>query len=151
MRHRNTWPFLALALYLLLHAVAAACSARVDHPPSVCVFRLVTGLPCPTCGGTRATLGLASGDLALAFRYNPLVTLAWLLMPPLAAALARRRRLRSQTHGARDWLSHVALPLLVVGLVANWFYVLHHLPQLERSRSGAPIHTAANPSHPIVE
>ncbi|GMK40290.1 hypothetical protein PCCS19_33460 [Paenibacillus sp. CCS19] len=38
-----------------------------------CVFHLVTGLYCPGCGITRTTLSLLHGQLAQAFRYNPLV------------------------------------------------------------------------------
>jgi hypothetical protein len=48
---------------------------------TLCVFKAVTGLPCFTCGGTRAFGRLASLDVAGAFRMNPLVTLASLALP----------------------------------------------------------------------
>ncbi len=38
-----------------------------------CVFRRVTGLPCPTCGSTRSIVFLAQGDITSAFFMNPLV------------------------------------------------------------------------------
>jgi hypothetical protein len=44
-----------------------------------CPFRTLTGIPCPTCGGTRASLALLDGRLIDALRLNPLVTAGWLV------------------------------------------------------------------------
>ena len=41
-----------------------------------CPLYGLTGLPCPTCGGTRAALALSRGDIVTAFSLNPLVTTA---------------------------------------------------------------------------
>lgn len=38
-----------------------------------CLFRLVTGLYCPGCGGTRAVRALLAGRLADSLRLHPLV------------------------------------------------------------------------------
>lgn len=38
-----------------------------------CPMRLITGFPCPGCGGTRAALLLARGRLPEAFRMNPAI------------------------------------------------------------------------------
>jgi 1,6-anhydro-N-acetylmuramate kinase len=40
----------------------------------VCPFKRLTGLPCLSCGTTRAALALLRGDLAVAFHFNPLAT-----------------------------------------------------------------------------
>lgn len=48
----------------------------------MCIFKAVTGLPCPGCGMTRAFLHLFRGDLEGAFYYHPLF---W--MVPLLAGL----------------------------------------------------------------
>jgi Protein of unknown function (DUF2752) len=37
-----------------------------------CLFHRVTGLDCPGCGMTRAAHATLHGDLAAAFRFNPL-------------------------------------------------------------------------------
>ena len=37
-----------------------------------CPFKRLTGLPCLSCGTTRAALSLLRGDLAAAFRFNPI-------------------------------------------------------------------------------
>jgi Protein of unknown function (DUF2752) len=40
-----------------------------------CVFKGLTGIPCPTCGSTRAVVQLSHGDFLSAFVMNPLATL----------------------------------------------------------------------------
>lgn len=40
-------------------------------PP--CVFKALTGFPCPTCGSTRAVAHLAHADFRSAFAMNPVV------------------------------------------------------------------------------
>jgi hypothetical protein len=41
--------------------------------PLVCPFHWLTGVPCLTCGSTRALAALAAGDLAASLRFNPAV------------------------------------------------------------------------------
>ena len=56
-----------------------------------CLFRAATGLDCPLCGATRATLRLLRGDVAGALDFNAL----WVLSIPLLAVwfvMAWRRR-----------------------------------------------------------
>ncbi|MGI8793867.1 MAG: DUF2752 domain-containing protein [Acidimicrobiales bacterium] len=48
-----------------------------------CPLLALTGLDCPFCGGTRATLQLAQGDVAAALDFN----LVWVLVAPLVAYL----------------------------------------------------------------
>ena len=43
---------------------------------SVCLFRTVTGKPCPFCGLTRALAGAAQGEFQAAFGYHPFWWLA---------------------------------------------------------------------------
>lgn len=38
-----------------------------------CLFREMTGLYCPGCGGTRAVKALLRGDIVTSFLYHPLV------------------------------------------------------------------------------
>jgi hypothetical protein len=42
-------------------------------PPLLCPLKTATGLPCPTCGSTRALWALLAGDIPGAFRWNPAV------------------------------------------------------------------------------
>jgi hypothetical protein len=40
-----------------------------------CVFKWLTGIPCPTCGSTRSVVHLAHGEIMTALAKNPLTTL----------------------------------------------------------------------------
>lgn len=41
-----------------------------------CVFRSITGLYCPGCGGTRAFYHFANGNWAVSWQYHPVVLYA---------------------------------------------------------------------------
>ena len=52
--------------------------------PSICLFKEVTGLPCPSCGTTRSLLLLMHGDFRESFMMNPfgmMLALALMVMP----------------------------------------------------------------------
>jgi hypothetical protein len=77
----------------------------------VCLFRRLTGVPCPGCGLTRSWAHLAKGEWSASLRAHPLGPLlaaelaaAWLLWAcaPLAAAAVR---LRDRAAGAVDRLA----------------------------------------------
>ena len=81
-----------LVRYAVVAAAALACAhLHVRRPPTLCVVRAVTGMPCPFCGGTTSTVALAHGDVRAAFAASPiaplmLVAFPWLgqlRMPPL--------------------------------------------------------------------
>lgn len=68
---------LNLPLVYLLVAGGAGLFVFVLHllgrlPQYPCVFKVVTGYPCPTCGTTRSALSLFRYDIVSAFFYNPL-------------------------------------------------------------------------------
>jgi len=56
----------------------ALLAARLGHIASMapsCAFEGLLGVPCPTCGSTRAVVHLSHGEVASAFAMNPAVTL----------------------------------------------------------------------------
>lgn len=118
-------PIIAGAIWLALGLLATALSTLVPGDHVLCLFRRITGIPCPACGGTRATGLLAHADIAGALAMNPLVTLvllslvaaaAWLLVKPTRARCAA---LLAAIPG-RPW----AIATLVAAVAANWWYVL---------------------------
>ena len=60
--------------------LAAAVSLYRFTVGSGCLLLAWTGLPCPTCGMTRATLHLISGDFFEAFGYHPLFWAPYLMV-----------------------------------------------------------------------
>ena len=38
-----------------------------------CIFNYATGMQCPGCGLTRASMAILRGDIAAAFNFNPLI------------------------------------------------------------------------------
>ena len=47
---------------------------------TICLFKNITGIPCPGCGLTRAYLALFDGNLNEAFKYHPLFFLPIVLI-----------------------------------------------------------------------
>lgn len=95
---------------------------------SLCLFHRWTGLPCLTCGSTRAFMLLLSGDVVGAFVQQPLATAVFfavvsgltgytfnlfVLRRHIALRLTRRERVRAI--------------VATVGLILlNWAYLVWH-------------------------
>lgn len=94
-------------------------------PP--CFFHALTGLPCASCGMTRAFLDLGHGRFREALAHNlasPLVYgAAWALLSlALLQVMQDRERITSTWRKVKG----VALPLFVVPLTVGWAYRLWH-------------------------
>jgi hypothetical protein len=61
-------------------ALVAGCAVvgivDPNRGPTICPFKLATGLDCPGCGGTRAAHDLVRGDLLGALDHNVLAVIA---------------------------------------------------------------------------
>lgn len=89
-----------------------------------CPTRALFDLPCPSCGTTRAALGLLRLDLGRALASSPLATLGWLvlvgggLLAGLLAVLDRPLR-------EPAWLQSRSFRwLLVAAVLGNWLYLV---------------------------
>ncbi len=94
-----------------------------------CTFLALTGLPCLTCGGTRAVQAILSGDIMAAAGWNPGVTAGLLLLGgfycySLYAVCAGRRRLRCLPGAVPGWSVRTCAVVLLLG---NWIYVAQRL------------------------
>jgi len=97
-----------------------------DAAPLTCQFHAITGWPCLTCGGTRATLAMMRGALGEAFRWNPLVTIGEIAAVPylayaVTAVVLRLPRIHvSLDH--RDW-TWIRVST-VASVVATWTFLV---------------------------
>lgn len=67
------WLVLASALGVIWFALNSGSSLGLGI--TVCPIKAVTGVPCPSCGSTRALGALFSGHFAQSFLINPLAYL----------------------------------------------------------------------------
>ncbi len=95
-------------------AVAAFCVFGIFINGSTCVVRVITGLPCPGCGLTRASISLLHFDFPGAFHYHPLVYLIIPLFIITAVLLLTRK--------TTIW--KLAPLFIVVGIVMSIVYVI---------------------------
>jgi hypothetical protein len=94
--------------------------ASPDGGTALCMGRMLTGLPCPTCGMTRSFCALGRADLAEAVRRHslgPLLYAAFAVMMVRSAAIAVSGR-RWLDGTARVFIR--ALPLVAAAAVVVW-------------------------------
>jgi hypothetical protein len=65
----------AVTAAALVSPVVEAVAQRLDSSPNLCPLLAITGVPCPSCGATRAALHLLSGDVPAALAMNAGATL----------------------------------------------------------------------------
>jgi hypothetical protein len=116
------------AIFLAIGALAAFAVAvlHLDRLPIlVCLFRATTGVPCLTCGATRALGELVSGDVSGALAMNPLATVAaFALVPWGVGDLALMTRGRALSLEVAPAGARALRRLAVVAVIANWAYLV---------------------------
>jgi Protein of unknown function (DUF2752) len=91
-----------------------------------CTFKMLTGLPCPTCGVTRAVIALSRGQIAHGLFMNPLAAIACgaalVYLVYAAAVLALRLpRLRPVLSPAGGRALRAAT---VAAIAINWMWLI---------------------------
>jgi hypothetical protein len=94
-----------------------------------CAFHDLTGLPCVTCGMTRAAIQFFQGHLLSALEWNPLVFVALCGVAifngyALFVLLARAPRFRIALQSRNEKRS--ARIIIIAALLSNWGYLLAH-------------------------
>jgi hypothetical protein len=95
----------------------------VGWPPR-CVFRTVTGVPCPLCGMTTGVTALLHGDVGAAFAANPA---APVFVVAVAITLALRFAGRDGWRTAWTAIGARLLPMRWPALAGMWAFEVHRL------------------------
>ncbi|MBQ9344045.1 MAG: DUF2752 domain-containing protein [Kiritimatiellae bacterium] len=110
----------AAQVILCVAAVGILALAAHFFGLTLCPLKRLTGIPCPSCGTTRACLLLLNGHPRAAFVMQPFALIAIPLL--LLVALVPRAR----TLAATLW-KHPSIKILAfLLLLADWLYVFHH-------------------------
>ncbi|NIP27420.1 MAG: DUF2752 domain-containing protein [Phycisphaerae bacterium] len=119
------WAVIVVLVWLALGGAALLLISYYDRAVSLCLFKRMTGLPCPTCGFTRGVLSGLSGMPGRGWLYNPLlfsVLLLFFLVTGIRVFFARAVKIHlTGMERAITWL-------LAGGLfAANWAYVIFYV------------------------
>ena len=119
-RASRGWALLLFALFAWGSFVAVARARMPDT--SICLFRNVTGGPCPTCGGTRMAVRLSSGEVVGALAMNPMLFGGLILLITLfvlRVGFGLHVGLPESPRARHYWYRGFAAVIL-----ANWIYVI---------------------------
>jgi hypothetical protein len=117
--HKTLW--VGLAAMGILAGTLLLAHYHVPGPP--CLFRLLTGIPCPGCGMTRSLMALWRGDLLTSFRYHPLGPPLFLACLFLLMALLLRRLPKLAPETQRRLWTGIGALLIGVWLVRFGFAI----------------------------
>ena len=101
----------------------------VHLPWPQCTFRGLFGIPCLTCGSTRAALAFFGGDFMGAWDFNPLATVAFgsiavFDLYALGTLISNGARLR--VVAITSWERRLVIILIVIAAGWNWRFVLRN-------------------------
>ncbi|MCG3119836.1 MAG: hypothetical protein ALAOOOJD_02373 [bacterium] len=111
-----------LPLFLMGFLLARFAAPLVDLLPA-CTFRAVFGLPCPTCGATRAGLALARGAWLTALAHNPLFVIG-LGVLSLWSLFSVIEKLRGKAMPFAIRSGQRFRGLTIGAILLNWLYLI---------------------------
>ncbi len=89
-----------------------------------CLMKMLWGLPCLTCGGTRATTALLQGELLVALRLQPLIVTGYAVLTVWGIislwAFLTKRSLVLDLSRREDW---VVKGIILGAPFVNWLYL----------------------------
>jgi uncharacterized protein DUF2752 len=123
---RAGWPVMPIVAAVFAAGGLIVSWLHLDRlPVTLCMFKSVTGLPCMSCGTTRALGRLGAFDPLGALAMNPLATLAvaalfaYALVDLLFWTRGRRLKL-GLSRGQKLWI----LGLGFLAVFVNWAYLI---------------------------
>ena len=120
------WPIWAITLVItwLLLILANTVLTKLKHigaPKTLCLFKHITTMPCPTCGITRATIATWHGNYVAAFMFNPfMVLLCMIVILQLLLGICIKRKITLSTTTKERY---ILLSITALLFLCNWFYL----------------------------
>src|SRR5262245_34419762 len=127
IKPRGRGPAVLVVLAVVMAVVGPIVSfLHLDHlRVRTCMFKTITGIPCMTCGSTRALGRLAHLDFMGGLRVNPLATVTLLTLFVAGVVnmtlLPSGRTLRLDA-SSREWRWMIVSGLVL--LFVNWIYLI---------------------------
>lgn len=115
---------LAGYLYLIVYLFLLSDGSGMG----ICVFKRITGIPCPSCGSTRAVTALLQGDVTGSLMLNPIgiivaIILAVLPFWLLFDVIQKKQSLYFFYQRFESFVRKPAVAALLIFLVAaNWIW-----------------------------
>ncbi len=105
--------FLFIGVYLYI-------DPTTSHLMPKCLFRMLTGYDCPSCGGQRALHALLNGEFYNAFILNPFL---FLVAPYLLAILYSTFSKSRVAAAIKPFVSHQTMVYTYIALYLLWWIV----------------------------
>ena len=118
------WACLAGYLYLMVYLFLLPDGSGMG----ICIFKHITGIPCPSCGSTRAVKALLHGDFIGSIVLNPIGILVAVIMIvlPVWLIVDITQNKQSLYLFYRRFENFVRKPgiaaILIILVVANWIW-----------------------------
>jgi hypothetical protein len=110
------------AVWFCFVVTAVLLSRRYNTPIEICLFKRITGIPCPTCGSTTGGLLILQGRFLQGWLANPFVyTAVPLIGLHLLFQIVTGYSIRFR-YSKRGRL--VVTILLIAVILGNWGYIL---------------------------
>ena len=117
-----------VAIAWLLTREASKRSSGFEDGPVLCPWRLITGYPCPGCGGIRAMGAISTGQFEQAWLLNPVaflvcsVVLVWAfrITPLIKFAQQASIKFRSQAFAIQTITLTVLYALVWIAAIARF-------------------------------
>lgn len=97
----------------------------------VCLFKKLTGIPCPSCGSTRSVLSILNGDFAGALLWNPfgIIIMSILVLAPIWIIydILLRKDSLFRFYNRTELIlkqKRVAIPLILL-VILNWIWNIY--------------------------
>ena len=96
----------------------------------VCLFKMVSGIPCPSCGSTRSVINLLKGNWSQGICINPLgiIVLLFMLTVPLwllyDVALGKDGLFRAYKYAEKILRTKWSIPFIFL-LILNWIWIIN--------------------------